>query len=275
MKMQEKVKFPHNQKGAATFRSFIMTFLLSVFLFSPWVIPNTALAKDLSDWDYYQKQGHRNVQWDALVKAGFEAYETENWNAALSFLKRAKGLGCKDGLLLFKLAYYEETRGNAETVLPLMLEAEGDLRRRYPNHPVTLNFSEHVGNLLFDKADYAGALPYFLKSIEENGESFLRDYVVGQIYRMQGNSGESVAYFEKAMHQPLPPNAPPAMRVMAQVELLQLYHATEDDKKTLALAEEILKSAPNHPTALAYRDEILHAHSKAAQKKKWEEILNK
>ena len=247
----------------------IVCCLLSVALLLSLNLAASAPPK--SDWEYYQKGGHKDPKWDALVEAGFGAFDSSNFDTAINFMERAKALGCKDGLLLYKLATYTELLGNTKDAITLLKEAEPILRNRYPKHPATIQLSEHLAGLYYQAGKYDDALPEYLSAIRTQGENFLRLYLVGQMYRMKKDTKNAIPYFENALKQP----EQNSLRPLAQIELIKLYFDDKSFDKSLAMANQILEQDPQNPIALSYRDEIAHRKTQEKEREVMKRIIEK
>ncbi len=225
--------------------------------------PLSVSAQLKSDWEYYQKMGHTSAKWDPLVEAGLDALDSGNLDTGVNFLERAKGAGCKDGLVLYRLALVKELQGHIEEAVKMLQNAEPLLRNRYTKYPATLNLSEHVGRLYYQLGKYEEALPQYLASIRQQGENFFRLYLVGQMYRMKNQPKEAIAYFEKSLKQPVtlsevegqPVEFGP-LKKLARLELMQLYFSAKDYDKAQEMANQILAEDPQNPAAISIRDQI-------------------
>lgn len=246
----------------------LQEFIILFFLFG--VTP--LFAKTGTDWGYYQMSGNRSEKWDPLVEAGFTALDGGNTNAGVHFLKRGVNLGCRDGLVYFRLAAVREADDDLKGALEILLMAETLLEKNYPAHPASLEIKDHLGNLYYGLGKFAEAKGAFLSAIEKRGENFVRLFLVGQIDRMNGEMASALSYFEKALLHSPPPEASD-MKIALHLELLEIYHAAENDEKVLEQASAILESVPNHPKALQYKEEVLRKRSQSGQDKSWKKIL--
>jgi len=132
-----------------------------------------------------------------------------------------------------------------------------------------------MAGLYYQMNRFDEALAKYLEAIQIDGENFLRSYLAGQIYRMKGEVGNAITFFEKSLEQDPPIQAPGNMKLMAMVELVKLYGQAEQEEKVLELSEKILKLDPNNRMAFKFRDQILHKQRTLQQKKKWKNILDK
>lgn len=245
-------------------------------LFAVLIFSLTAAAKPpQTDWDYYQKVGQKSAKWDPLVRAGFEAFDGQNYGAGLSFLKRAMALGCNDGLVLYKLASFQELQGDFKGAVVILKKSEPALRKSYTAHPAAHDLNDHLGGLYFQLEKYEEALAAYLAAIQMEGDNFLRDYLAGQIYRMKGNVSEAVVYFEKSLAFAPPAGSPPAVKLGAKVELLKLYYDTGKNDEALALAEQILAEDPGNPPANSIRNAVQHRRVKEKERGEWKKIIEK
>lgn len=84
--------------------------------------------------DTYQAQGHTDARWDELVVEGFTLYYQFNYQEALSYLNKAYGLGCRDGLVLYRIAFCYFKLGLYDTATRYAEEAFSPLKKDYPEH---------------------------------------------------------------------------------------------------------------------------------------------
>lgn len=209
------------------------------------------------------------------MEAGFETFEGDNLDTAQNFLQRAVALGCQDALVLLKLAQIIEARGNLKGSLEIYLQLKPVLEEKYPKHPQAKAMAEQVGRLYFGLEQYDKALPFLLEAIQKQGENFLRLYLAGQIYRMQEKNAEAIGYFEKALTHKIPPGSPPQMILLASLELMRLYFATDQFDKALETANAVLENDPANAEAQNLRDQIRREKYKQEERKTWEKILNR
>lgn len=228
-----------------------------------------------TDWEFYQKSGNKAAKWDSLVEAGFQAFDGENFSVSSRFLERATLLGCGDGLVIYKLAKLTQLQGNYKRGLELLKSAASPLQKNYPEHPATLGLSEQIGGIYFQTGQYDDALTYYLAALQANGDNFLRNFLVGQIYRMKGEKETAISYFEKSLGYPPPEGSPKNMKIAAKVELLQLYSAAQQWDNASKMAEEILAEDPGNSIAQSTKANLEKRQIKDKEKKEWEKVLEK
>ena len=245
--------------------------ILLLFLFFS---PSIVLAQQ-ADWNAYQKSGHTSPKWDPFVEAGFGALDGGNLDTGVNFLERAKGAGCKDGLVLYRLAMVREFRGDINEAVKMLKAAEPLLRNRYPKYQSTLNLSEHLGRLYYQLGQYDEALPEYLLAIRHQGENFFRLYLVGQMYRMKGKTKEAIAYFEKSFQFEAPPVEFGPLKKLAKLELMQLYYNVKDDDKALEMANQVLAEDPQNPAAISVRDQISQRKYKEKERNIFKRMIEK
>lgn len=229
----------------------------------------------LTDWAAYQKSGHTSPKWDPFVEAGFEALDGGNLDTGVNFLERAKGAGCKDGLVLYRLAMVQELRGDTKGAAKMLETAEPLLKNRYSKHPATINLSEHLGRLYYQLGQYDEALSEYLLAIRHQGENFFRLYLVGQMYRMKDKTKEAIAYFERSFQYEAPPIEFGPLKKMARLELMQLYYNVKDDDKALEMANQVLAEDPQNPAAVSIRDQISSRKYKEKERNILKRIIEK
>ncbi len=251
--------------------STVPIFFLTLFLTTS--APSFAKTPT-SDWASYQQHGHKSPKWDSLVEAGFDTFEGDNAETSLNFLKRAMALGCKDGLVFYKSALIIESAGNLRGALDILEKAEPLLRSRYKEHPATRELSEHLGKIYYQLNRYGEAREKLLEAIAQEGEDFLKLYLVGQIYRMDQKPNEAIGFFEKALAHPVPKESPGGMKRLAQLELMRLYFEAGLFDQSLAMAETILQEEPANPAAVSFRDKIRQKQFQQHEKERWKKMLD-
>ena len=218
----------------------------------------TSVSAASPDWAAYQKSGHRAAKWDALVQSGFEAFDAGNFSTASNFLERARGRGCKDGLLLFKLGLYEEYLKEYPKAVDFLKSAESPLQKQYPNHETTRAFHENLGRVYYEWDHYEEALPHIQQSIAQLGENFMRLFMAGQILRMQQQWKEAIVDFEKSLQYETPAGTPGNSKLLVMLELTKAYAAVGNEEKALSYANAVLKIDPTNAMAQNYRQQIEH-----------------
>lgn len=246
------------------------SWVVVLFLFVSTFV--SAVSK--SDWDYYQASGHRGVTWDPLIEAGLTALDGGNRSAGLHFLKRALNLGCRDGLVYYRLGLVQEAEEDFNGALGFFLLADPLMKDRFPEYPPTKEIKDHVGNIYYSLGKYKEAKEAYLAAVKENGENFVRLFLIGQIERMNGEPQSAIGSFEKAL-QYAPPLGAEKMKTLAHIELMQLFHSAKNDEQVLKYAEAVLEGIPNYPSALKYKEEVLKKKSQSNQEKDLKEILKK
>src|SRR6188474_3546996 len=96
-------------------RSWTIGVILAVsFNLYPFI---RAGAADSADYEFYKKNGHTHKDWNDDVRLGFEAYDQQNCELALTHLKKAVGAQSQDPLVFFKLAVCSELIDSPYTAL--------------------------------------------------------------------------------------------------------------------------------------------------------------
>lgn len=208
------------------------------------------------DYDLYMKSGHKATAWDGMIKAGFNSFDGGDYQTGLVFMNRAYALGCRDGLLLFKLGLYYETQKNFKEAERYLKEAEPNLQKQYPDHKETKNIHEHLARIYYQSDRFDRALPEIEEALKATPDSFMLLFMSAQIYRLQKNYPQAIANFEKALLVPMPPDLKPDPKKAVYSELMTLYYELKDFANCLKYAEMVLTVAPNDRAALSYRQQI-------------------
>jgi len=122
--------------------------------------------------DTYKAQGHRSSLWDEDVFKGFQEYYHRNFNNAIEPLKKAYELGCRDGLVLYRLAISYTQLGDFKEAANYAEEALLHLKKNYPNHYYNETIGQllgksfnEVGKVYYNKRDYQKAIEFFKKAL--------------------------------------------------------------------------------------------------------------
>ena len=235
------------------------------------LISSAALA---GDYDLYVKAGDRSSKWDGMVKAGFNSYDTGDLGSGLVFLQKAYNMGCRDGLLLFKLGIYYESQKNYKEAEKFLKDAAEKLAAQYPDYKETNKMHEHLGRMYYASNQFDKALPEIEEALKASPDNFMLLFMSGQIYRLGKQYNQAIANFEKALNviaseakqsQGAPGIATPAQKdgglamtaqKMIYQELMSLYFEIKDFSNCLKYAETILKASPMDRAALSYKQQI-------------------
>lgn len=208
------------------------------------------------DHDLYLKSGHRSASWDGMVKAGFSSFDTGDYQTGLVFLQKAYNLGCRDGLVLFKLGLYFETQKNYKEAEKYLKEAQVKLPEQYPEYPETKRMHEHLARLYYQTNQFDKAMPELLEALKITPDNFMLLFMTAQILRLNKNYPQAIAAFEKALTVPIPSDLKPDPKKTVYSELMTLYFELKDYPNCLRYAELVLSIQPKDAAALSYRQQI-------------------
>lgn len=223
-----------------------------------------------SDWQSYQRSGHRNPEWDSLVEEGFRAYASGNLVTSATFLERAHTRGCNDGLVLARLAIYYEAKENYTKAAELFGRAAPRLTEQYPDHELTRSINEAVGRALFLTNKKDEALTWLQKSLKTGG-GFATLFLLGRIYEDKGDINSAVLYYESALAAPHPRDIKTDFMIFSS--LGRLTYTLKDYDKSLTWWERVLAISPTDPTANQYKAAIQKSKFKEEERKVMEEMV--
>ena len=226
-----------------------------------------------NDVEWYKSAGNRSERWDSLVQSGFEALDSGNFNTALTFLMRAHGKGCRDGLLLYKIGIYHEVEGNTRKALQWFQKAEGPLNADYPTHPATLGLPERFGTIYFVQDDYDKALGFLEQAVQKQGGNFMRHFLIGQIYGMKKDWSKAAISLESALQYDPPGATHIQPRKQVWIELMRASFELEQWKRVLEISDKILEFEPGNPAAHAYRQKVQEMENQKRERELMERIV--
>lgn len=223
-----------------------------------------------SDWTFYQKSGEHSVQWDDLVKSGFESYDGGHMATAMIFFRKSHDAGCRDPLVLTKLGLSVEAKNDFERAASYFREAARRFPFVYPTHPDAIHINEHAGRALYQLSRFNEAVPYLESALTHDPDNFMLLFMTAQILRSQKKYDEAMARFQKALALPPPKGVDnPYLAIMR--ELTALAFETGDYDGCLKYVDQLLAVNPGDPTALSFRD---RAKQKLYEKRE-REVLEK
>lgn len=115
--------------------------------------------------DTYKAQGHRSSLWDEDVFKGFQEYYRRNFNNAILFLEKAYNSGCRDGLVLYRLALCYASSDRCEEVVFYGEQAISKLKENYPNHYYNQNVYQLIGHC---SRNIDKTIEFYLKGLERD-----------------------------------------------------------------------------------------------------------
>ena len=218
------------------------------------------------DYALYEKSGHKSPQWNGLIKAGFSAFESGDMDTSLAFMEKAYTKGCHDGLLLFKLGLYSESKKDYPAAAKFFEESLPKLKQQYPNHKESKRIYEHLGRVYYQSDQFDKALPYLGKALKDDPDNFMLLFMSGQILRAKHDYAKAIAYFQKALIIKIPADLKPNPRKTVLTELMMLTYEIKDFSNCIKYADQVLKIDPRDPIALSYKRQVEKAEFQKRQK---------
>ncbi len=223
----------------------LLIFFISIPALSQTTSP-TPPEPTQNDFSYYKKHGHTGKAWNDLVKKGFEAYDQQDCEKTLAFLKQASAAGCHDPIMIFKLATCSELTDSYYVAAQYYKQAEDALKTLSSPHRYTRDFYEAYGRTLYLNKKPDEALPYLIKAAEVGSPSFFLYYLLGSLYAGKQDNATALQYYNKAIQQPMD-GAPPTQLAQAYGVIGKSYIELKDWAKAKQYLDLALKNAPNDP----------------------------
>ncbi|MFH0798970.1 MAG: tetratricopeptide repeat protein [Pseudomonadota bacterium] len=250
-----------------------MKYIINIAILSSFILCFTlSQATAASDYQLYLKSGDRSPKWNEFIEPGFQSFDSGNYATSYVFLHRAYDLGCRDGLLLFRLGIFRETQGQYKEAADILAQAAEKIPQQYPNHPLIKSIHEHAGRVLYQADDYDRALPELKKAIESAPDNFMLLFMAGQISRIKKQYAEAKELFERALKAPLPAGAPDA-RPKVLKELMILSCELKELDACLSYSVQVLAAAPQDATAISYKQKIEQERIKQHEREIMEKMV--
>lgn len=211
------------------------------------------------DYDLYLKSGHRSPSWDGMIKSAFEAYDSADIESSFTFMQKAYDLGCRDGILLFKLGVFSESKKAYNDAAVLFKQAKDKLLSQYPDYPETKRIYEHLGRVYYQMDRFDLAFPELEEALKKDPGNFMLLFMTAQILRLQKQYALAIDRFEKALKTNIPKDLKPDPKKTVLTELMMLYFEQKDFSKCLEYAKQILAVYPNDQVALSYKKAVEQA----------------
>jgi tetratricopeptide (TPR) repeat protein len=229
--------------------------LILIPLFSLMLSPRAGAQAQENDFEFYKKNGHSSKAWDESVKKGFEAYDKQDCNATLTFLKEAIAAQAQDGLVFYKVAVCSEVTGTPYTALQYYQLAEEKLMKLPQIHRYQRDVFESYGRALFQAKRYDQAFPYLSRAVALGTPSFGLFYMVGYLHMMKGDTRAAIELFEKALAQDTA-GVQPLMLANVYREVAKAYYANKDYQKAMQLVTQALNLNPQDQEAMKIKNEL-------------------
>ncbi len=226
--------------------------LLLFFIFLPLKIQ---AQQEMSDYEFYKKNGHKSKNWNELVEKGFEAYDQKNCDSALSYFKQAIAAQCQDALVYYKAGLCSEFMDSPYTAQQYYQLAEEKLNSLSSTHRYQKDIYESMGRLFYQQKKYDQALPYLTRAATLGQPSFGLYYMLGQAQLQKNDPGNALASFEKALSQDLS-GVPPLQLSGLYREMAKFYFKNKDFDKSLAMASKAVELNPDDSEAKEIKSKI-------------------
>jgi len=211
------------------------------------------VADTKRDIKAYKKNGHRSESWNELIAPAFESFDSGNFATALVFMQKAYDAGCRDPLLLFRLALYMETRGALVKAAEVMKITAEKMPKQYPGHPLTPEIDAHAARTLYKVNRTDDALIHINKALLNDPNDFMLLFMGGQILRQKKENGKALLLLIKANSLPIPHEMDKIFTKKTLLnELVAITYELDEYESSAAYIDEVMKIAPNDPTARRY-----------------------
>ncbi len=216
--------------------------------------PLTATTK--RDYSLYWKTGHKSGKWNQFVRPGFDSFDNGNMATAGIFLQKAYDKGCRDPMVLFRLAIISESRQQYNEAAKLISEANRTLESHYPKHPLNKAIHKHAARALFSANKNSEALPHLTEALKHEPNDFMLLFMAGQVLHQMGEPAKALIPLEKALTVPPPEgDAVNAARTLLHELILVTYEMGNPDACRNYI-DKMLALDPGDQLANRYRSKV-------------------
>ena len=226
-----------------------------------------------TDFQLYQKEGQKSPSWDNLVQAAFETESPETQATSFVFLKKAYDLGCRDALVLSKLALYYEVKQNLKDALKLFVLASEKFEQQYMTHPIRAEADAHAARIAYQLQDFPLSQKFADQALILKPNDFGLLFMSGQLLRKAGKLPEARSRLEQAMQVPAPQGLAFDPQVVVLRELVMTTAQMQDDDACFTYAEMLLKKIPNDQVAMQNRERVLIKRQKIQNENNLKNII--
>lgn len=205
--------------------------------------PASKTAPDYDDFGYYKKNSNKPKACMNEVKQGFEAYDKQDCEKSVAFLKDAIKGGCDHALVLFKLAACSEFTGSYYSAAQYYKQAEEALKILPTPHRYQKDFYESYGRALLMNKKTDEALPYLQKGAELGSPSFTLFFLLGELFNLKKQPDQALQFYQKAITQPLE-GASPSQLAKVYGSIGKTFLELKDWAKAIEYLDLALKNAP-------------------------------
>lgn len=218
-----------------------------------------------NDYKIYLKSGHRSPKWDELIEPAFTAFDSDNLATASIFLQKAYELGCRDPLVLYRLAIYAESRGDTLKSAELFNTTVEEITKRHQTHPLAKTINKQAATALYRLGKNELALTRIQKAIESEPDDFMLLFMAGQLSRMANDNETALTHFTRA-EKNLTPELGTQAPISLYREITNLVCIKKDLEACKAYTEKLEKASPNDPIAQHARQQLSDHELKQKEK---------
>lgn len=207
------------------------------------------------DYKFYKKYGHSSKNWNESVKQGFEAYERQDCNQAMTQLKAAVAQQCRDPIVFFKLAVCSELMDSPYTAMQYYQLAEESLPQLKATHRYQREIYENYGRALFKAKRYKEALPYLTRAAAIGTPSFALFYMVGSLYAKNNDMNAALDYYRRALTQDQS-GIDPKLLSKVYYEVARAHYNAKNFKQAAQLLDRAVQLDPTNQEAINLRNNV-------------------
>ena len=231
------------------FLSATLLFLVGGFK-SPESTAQTNTSYSALDFEDYKKSPMANPQWDPFVQEGFQAFDRQDMQTTIEFLRKALGLGCNSPLVHFKLALAFESQGSYYSAIQYYELAGTGFKQANQSHRYAKDYLSNYGRALYMMGQNDKAYVIFQKAVETKKEFWILK-LLGQMAMNKGDLATATSYYEQALANP--DESTTNNDAMAlYMELAKSYFAKGDKATGESYYNKILAIDPNNKEATDY-----------------------
>lgn len=181
---------------------FVISLFFLVFSFSSSQVKAQVQEKFITlaakDYQAYQESKFKDPRWDPYVQEGFEAFDREDLQTAVEFLRKAYLKGCRSPIVLFKLALSFESMGSYYSAVQYFELAGPLFKKSHKGHRYRKHYEENYGRALYMLGSEEKAIEVLKKAATKSDSAWILR-LLGKVSIERKDYLEAVAYYERLL----------------------------------------------------------------------------
>lgn len=232
-------------------RPFFIALILCILAFPPMLKAqgNAPVATPAhQDYEAYKKTPFAAPLWDPIVHEGFLAFDKEDAQTAIEFLRKAVNSGCQSPLVYFKLALSYEMQGSYYSAIQYYELARESFKNSNQDHRYFKDFNMNYGRALYMMGQGDKALS-LLEAAAASVEEVWILKLLAENFLSKGDVAKGGMYAERLLRLPA---AEMTDKINMCLSLARLYLKAGDEAQTVKYYEMVVVLDPSNGEAKTF-----------------------